>query len=387
MRRAVAAQALLLAITAASCTRPLPLRLVPRGGANDDGDGAAVVEAAPRDVVEAPEEDRDGEVYLDVHFDPLKALASAARALRRALASLFGGGGKSASGASGSADAPSAVEAACPGALATAARAARRALATGRPVLVVAAPPASAAAEELAAAVKALGSDAVLLDATRTAQTYARAARLASAAMPAALPKNAPFCALAVPAGAGQLRYVAVYRGTGVGESWLARARETAADDLAALERAAAEHRLASEQKRELAEAKSSDRKSATEAAAARAAAAAAAAAEAEAALAAERRAAADLTRRAALEKALAPEPDGPGVLVKLRCPDGSTATRKFATDAPAGALLDWCDVRGVDLEAFVVRKAAGDRVVLDDRTSLLGDVLGARALLECVAR
>ena len=54
---------------------------------------------------------------------------------------------------------------------------------------------------------------------------------------------------------------------------------------------------------------------------------------------------------------------------------------------APAGALLDWCDVRGVDLEAFVVRKAAGDRVVLDDRTSLLGDVLGARALLECVAR
>ena len=53
---------------------------------------------------------------------------------------------------------------------------------------------------------------------------------------------------------------------------------------------------------------------------------------------------------------------------------------------APAGALLDWCDVRGVDLEAFVVRKAAGDRVVLDDRTSLLGDVLGARALLECVA-
>ena len=100
-----------------------------------------------------------------------------------------------------------------------------------------------------------------------------------------------------------------------------------------------------------------------------------------------KRRAAADLTRRAALEKALAPEPDGPGVLVKLRCPDGSTATRKFATDAPAGALLDWCDVRGVDLEAFVVRKAAGDRVVLDDRTSLLGDVLGARALLECVAR
>ena len=360
---------------------------MPRGGANDDGDEAAVVEAAPRDVVEAPEEDRDGEVYLDVHFDPLKALASAARALRRALASLFGGGGKSASGASASADAPSAVEAACPGALATAARAARRALATGRPVLVVAAPPASAAAEELAAAVKALGSDAVLLDATRTAQTYARAARLASAAMPAALPKNAPFCALAVPAGAGQLRYVAVYRGTGVGESWLARARETAADDLAALERAAAEHRLASEQKRELAEAKSSDRKSATEAAAARAAAAAAAAAEAEAALAAERRAAADLTRRAALEKALAPEPDGPGVLVKLRCPDGSTATRKFATDAPAGALLDWCDVRGVDLEAFVVRKAAGDRVVLDDRTSLLGDVLGARALLECVER
>ena len=387
--RAVTAQAALLALTAAAarCTRPLPLRLVPRGGANDDGDGAAVVEAAPRDVVEAPEEDRDGEVYLDVHFDPLKALASAARALRRALASLFGGGGKSASGASGSADAPSAVEAACPGALATAARAARRALATGRPVLVVAAPPASAAAEELAAAVKALGSDAVLLDATRTAQTYARAAKLASAAMPAALPKNAPFCALAVPAGAGQLRYVAVYRGTGVGESWLARARETAADDLAALERAAAEHRLASEQKRELAEAKSSDRKSATEAAAARAAAAAAAAAEAEAALAAERRAAADLTRRAALEKALAPEPDGPGVLVKLRCPDGSTATRKFATDAPAGALLDWCDVRGVDLEAFVVRKAAGDRVVLDDRTSLLGDVLGARALLECVAR
>ena len=56
-------------------------------------------------------------------------------------------------------------------------------------------------------------------------------------------------------------------------------------------------------------------------------------------------------------------------------------------TDAPAGALLDWCDVRGVDLEAFVVRKAAGDRVVLDDRTSLLGDVLGARALLECVER
>ena len=389
MRRAVAAQALLLAITAAaSCTRPLPLRLVPRGGANDDGDEAAVVEAAPRDVVEAPEEDRDGEVYLDVHFDPLKALASAARALRRALASLFGGGGSSGkSGASGSADAPSAVEAACPGALATAARAARRALATGRPVLVVAAPPASAAAEELAAAVKALASEAVLLDATRTAQTYARAARLASAAMPAALPKNAPFCALAVPTGAGQLRYVAVYRGTGVGESWLARARETAADDLAALERAAAEHRLASEQKRELAEAKSSDRKSATEAAAARAAAAAAAAAEAEAALAAERRAAADLTRRAALEKALAPEPDGPGVLVKLRCPDGSTATRKFATDAPAGALLDWCDVRGVDLEAFVVRKAAGDRVVLDDRTSLLGDVLGARALLECVER
>ena len=387
MRLAVT-QAALLALTAARCcTRPLPLRLVPRGGANDDGDGAAVVEAAPRDVVEAPEEDRDGEVYLDVHFDPLKALASAARALRRALASLFGGGGKSASGASGSADAPSAVEASCPGALATAARAARRALATGRPVLVVAAPPASAAAEELAAAVKALGSDAVLLDATRTAQTYARAARLASAAMPAALPKNAPFCALAVPAGAGQLRYVAVYRGTGVGESWLARARETAADDLAALERAAAEHRLASEQKRELAEAKSSDRKSATEAAAARAAAAAAAAAEAEAALAAERRAAADLTRRAALEKALAPEPDGPGVLVKLRCPDGSTATRKFATDAPAGALLDWCDVRGVDLEAFVVRKAAGDRVVLDDRTSLLGDVLGARALLECVER
>ena len=54
---------------------------------------------------------------------------------------------------------------------------------------------------------------------------------------------------------------------------------------------------------------------------------------------------------------------------------------------APAGALLDWCDVRGVDLEAFVVRKAAGDRVVLDDRTSLLGDVLGARALLECVER
>ena len=161
--RAVTAQAALLALTAAaaSCTRPLPLRLVPRGGANDDGDGAAVVEAAPRDVVEAPEEDRDGEVYLDVHFDPLKALASAARALRRALASLFGGGGSSGksgkSGASGSADAPSAVEAACPGALATAARAARRALATGRPVLVVAAPPASAAAEELAAAVKALG--------------------------------------------------------------------------------------------------------------------------------------------------------------------------------------------------------------------------------------
>ena len=42
---------------------------------------------------------------------------------------------------------------------------------------------------------------------------------------------------------------------------------------------------------------------------------------------------------------------------------------------------------RGVDLEAFVVRKAAGDRVVLDDRTSLLGVVLGARALLECVER
>ena len=90
--RAVTAQAALLALTAAAarCTRPLPLRLVPRGGANDDGDEAAVVEAAPRDVVEAPEEDRDGEVYLDVHFDPLKALASAARALRRALASLFG---------------------------------------------------------------------------------------------------------------------------------------------------------------------------------------------------------------------------------------------------------------------------------------------------------
>ena len=62
--RAVTAQiAALLAITAAaSCTRPLPLRLVPRGGADVDGDEAAVVEAAPRDVVEAPEEDRDGEV-------------------------------------------------------------------------------------------------------------------------------------------------------------------------------------------------------------------------------------------------------------------------------------------------------------------------------------
>ena len=61
--------------------------------------------------------------------------------------------------------------------------------------------------------------------------------------------------------------------------------------------------------------------------------------------------------------------------------------TSHQSRSAPAGALLDWCDVRGVDLEAFVVRKAAGDRVVLDDRTSLLGDVLGARALLECVAR
>ena len=55
--------------------------------------------------------------------------------------------------------------------------------------------------------------------------------------------------------------------------------------------------------------------------------------------------------------------------------------------DAPAGALLDWCDVRGVDLDAFVVRKAVGDRDRLEDRTSLLGDVLGTRALLECVAR
>ena len=380
----------LLALCTAARRSPVPLRLVvvPRGG-GDDGDEAAVVEAASRDVVEAPE-DMDGEVYLDVHFDPLKALASAAKAARgvlvRAFASLFGGGG--AGDTSGSPDAPSAVEAACPGALATAARAAKRALATGRPVLVVAAPPASKAAETLADAVKALGGDAVVvLDATRTAQTYARAARLASAAMPAALPKHAPFCALAVPTGDGQLRYVAVYRGTGVGESWLARARETAADDLAALERAAADHRLASEQKRELAQAKSSDRRSATDAATARAAAAAAAAAEAEAALAAERRAAADLTRRAALEKALAPEPDGPGVLVKLRCPDGSTATRKFASDAPAGALLDWCDVRGVDLDAFVVRKAVGDRDRLEDRTSLLGDVLGTRALLECMAR
>ena len=381
----------LLALCTAARRSPVPLRLVvvPRGG-GDDGDEAAVVEAAPRDVVEAPE-DMDGEVYLDVHFDPLKALASAAKAARgvlvRAFASLFGGGG--ASGRGGSPDAPSAVEAACPGALATAARAAKRALATGRPVLVVAAPPASKAAEALAAAVKVLGGgDAVVvLDATRTAQTYARAARLASVAIPAALPKHAPFCALAVPTGDGQLRYVAVYRGTGVGESWLARARETAADDLAALERAAVEHRLASEQKRELAQAKSSDRRSATDAATARAAAAAAAAAEAEATLTAERRAAADLTRRAALEKALAPEPDGPGVLVKLRCPDGSTATRKFASDAPAGALLDWCDVRGVDLDAFVVRKAVGDRDRLEDRTSLLGDVLGTRALLECVAR
>ena len=66
---------------------------------------------------------------------------------------------------------------------------------------------------------------------------------------------------------------------------------------------------------------------------------------------------------------------------------DAQPSFPQFATDAPAGALLDWCDVRGVDLEAFVVRKAAGDRVVLDDRTSLLGDVLGARALLECVER
>ena len=60
MRALTTAQALLallLALTAAAarCTRPLPLRLVPRGGANDDGDDAAVVEAAPRDVVEAPE--------------------------------------------------------------------------------------------------------------------------------------------------------------------------------------------------------------------------------------------------------------------------------------------------------------------------------------------
>ena len=246
---------------------------------------------------------------------------------------------------------------------------------------------------------------------------YARAAALAAAASPAALPKNAPFFALAVPQ-QGRLQCLAVYRpsatadvgaranvdrpnvaetSTGCSDTkkpcfsaqvgaWLDRASARAADDLKAAATAASERALADEQKREICEATRSDRAAAASAAADRAAAAAAEAERAAAAAAAERRAAAEIQRRAALADALPPEPDGAGVLVKLRCPDGDTRTRKFDAAAPSGAVLDWCDACGVDLDAFAIRKAAGDKARVDDRKRPVGELLGSRALLECVS-
>ena len=61
-------------------------------------------------------------------------------------------------------------------------------------------------------------------------------------------------------------------------------------------------------------------------------------------------------------------------MLSNLRDINADTTNRAVASVMPGG-----------ETEAKGMRP--GDRVVLDDRTSLLGDVLGARALLECVAR
>ena len=371
--------------------------------------------AAPRGVKVIDDAgDLDGEVFFNVQLDPLRVLASAATAaralLRSAWATLFGGGGAKdvvATAGDGAGGDPG-VGAAWPGAAATAAKAARQALDRGSFALVVGAPPGEGGALSALLRDGALGDllrgkRAAVLDGARSEAAYARCAALASKALPVALPKRAAFLALAVPrcAPGGAvtgLEALAVFRHAAHSKKnkapdaaavakWLSRALDAHSGALDAVKAAKSELDLADEQQREIRAAVADDRKAAAAAAADRARRAARDAARAERALEAERKAANDLTRRADLAKTLLPEATGMGVSVKLKCPDGDTRTRKFPPDATAKAVLDWVDVCGVDLDRYAVRKAAGDRKHLDDPDSNICDVLGARALLECVDR
>ena len=357
----------LLALTAAGAAQTAAAAPVPRGGANDDGDGAAVVEAAPRDVVEAPEEDRD-EVYLDVHR-PAKALARR-RDLRRPWP-------RSSAAAARARAARERAPTRCRPSAACPARSRRRRARPGgrrdRPAaLVVAAPPASAAAEELAAAVAPAATPSCSTRRARRRPTRAagsrrrrcprRCRRTRRSARSRC--RRAPASCATWPSTAARARELARAR---------ARRRRTTSPRSSGRPRSTGSRRAEASSQRPRAATGSPRRGGGSTPPAA-----AAAAAEAGGA---RRRAprAADATGGARKARRPSPRARRPGEAALPRRLDRDRVHRRAGGASSTG--------RRARRPGGATCARPRHRVVLDDRTSLLGDVLGARALLECVAR
>lgn len=203
-------------------------------------------------------------------------------------------------------------------------------------------------------------------------------------------PRGEAFLALATADEQGSLRILAVRQQVASLdadsiERWLARCMSSHAIELTALKRIAEDAALLKSQADELAQAVEDDRSASTAARLHRQQSlqrqeAARLAAEEEQKI-AQRRA----TKAANLPRE--PPADAEAVVVAVRDARGIKHARRFAPNTVSTILLDWLDVLKIDLERYDLKRPGNPLPIDTTRSFLLRDELGRRVLLECIEK
>ncbi|KAJ8609323.1 hypothetical protein CTAYLR_009111 [Chrysophaeum taylorii] len=358
-----------------------------------------VIQRRPDDAMTV--DDEEGEVYVTLQFDPLRALYDVSRRVRWALGRAWRTLSRVvSSGVRGQRRRRSKNRMLAPEvnatqlttvseAIGSATKAAKVSRRRGAPVLVLAAKRDS----QRRRIGELLREDEALRAAAHGMVQWDADVEVAAKAVADALgarPRADAFLALAVPGDEYSLRVLAVKRVAEADdaaslERWLSRATLAHTAEVAVLKRAADDAALVRAQAEELATAVEADEATRRESELRREErllreAAARAAADA------ERRAA---DRRAEKAEALPPEPPATAdaCVVAVRDLTGLKHARRFPPDADSNTLFDWLDVLGLDLDAVEIKRPGKPDPVPVDRPFALRDELGRRVLLECVEK
>lgn len=333
----------------------------------------------------------EGEVYVTLQFDPLRALYDATRRVRWALGVAWRTLSRAVSSTTPKArrrskssrgDYTSREEdVIMSGTVAAAAKVSRR---RGLPVLVRAAK-SHRAWRAMSSALK--GSKRRITSVVHFRADFEAASKLVYEEM-GQRPRGESFLALAVPENSDELRVLAVRQQAMdmvAVERWLARCQTSHASDFADLKRIADDAALVRSQAEEIAQAVESDEDAARSAELREKERLRREQLEKLAAEEAERVAA----RRAEKKARLPPEPvDESSCVVAVRDPDGAKHARRFASDAQTSILLDWIDVLEIDLDSYNLRRPGSSKFVhFDDPKAHIKEHLGRRVLLECVPK